>query len=66
MKIRSALDFHSEAVAPGVYRAQLQNYPPGTQETEGRTNTHINGFITEVLDVLRAHVQGRFARHQEH
>lgn len=29
-------------------------------------NTHINGFVTEILDVLRAHVEGGLAGHQKH
>jgi hypothetical protein len=62
----SAPDFNCETLFLLLLTREHKNHKPGTQETEGRKNTHINGFIIEVFDVLRAHIQGGFAGHQEH
>lgn len=37
--------------------------PPGTPRGG---DTHIDGLVTEILDVLGAHVEGGLAGHQEH
>lgn len=64
---RRALDFHSEALllllARKKHRYKVTHEGP---MRETGKSTHINGFVIEVLDVLRAHIQGGLARHQEH